>query len=1158
MIDLDKTILMSEDVNELSEADAKAMLTEVLALKEQAESEVRRLRTELARAESEAQTLRFEKNQSLRVLHSEQEQIIRALRVERDEAVQTINSIYESRAWKMIHKYWDRRRTMLEATRKPYDTMRQGLRLIIPHAWRKQLLRLLRGKPELKESVTWWETNSAIEKARNNLTDRYDVVCFPVIDWDFRFQRPQQLMKRMAATGHRVFYLNQQFRSSGEQYQLRVKGENIYEVSLRGLPRSIYVDFFDDKACNALFDSLNALRRDLLLGATVSWTQLPFWWPLVERLRGEFAWPILYDCMDYHAGFSANRPEMLSAEASLLTYSDLVVVSSLFLQRMAESHGVRTILARNGCDYEHFVQTPVKPLGNRPVIGYYGAIADWFNTDLVADLAERRPDWNFVLVGSTHLADISRLSQQPNVTLTGEKPYSELPIWLDKFDVTIIPFKLNMLTEATNPVKVYEIFAAGKPLISVPLPEIIALGSVVRLASTAADFEHEIIGALEENTQQMVEQRRAFAREHTWEKRVELLAPSIVRAFPKASIIIVTYNNQELNRLCLESLYERTEWPNFEVIVIDNASTDGTPQYLKAAERGFSNLKVILNDRNLGFAAANNIGLKIASGEYLVLLNNDTVVTRGWLTALIRHLTTNRKIGMIGPVTNEIGNESKVAVDYENLAQLPNWAAHYIHAHDGQTFEIPMLAMFCVALRRSVFEEVGPLDERFGIGMFEDDDYTRRVRESGYKVACTRDSFIHHFGRASFGKLDARVYRELFERNRRLYEEKWGEMWEMHQDDRASGRVLELGIRLRQIVDESGIDHRRIVVFLPTIGCSETLCRRFDNLAAELARQGMLVFFDCSGNSSEKIDGFANIWPNLWLYYGPNGVLNALRKPIIWTLPHHFPTINRWDNCTVIYDCVVDLTAFHYKQERLQHNHSRLLAEAEVILCASRELLHQVKEKRDDAIFLPNGCAESAFAPPVDTAEMDARWLQMVKRGYPIAGYYGDPSPWLDAKLLAEVSQLRQDWSFVIFTSSSVDAYSLKLLEQQANVLVLPLPSDKALPRYLAHFSAALLPWQLNHITQTTSPVQIYEYFAREKPVIATPVSECQTFPEIQIARSSQEFAGALDQARDQGQDTGFRQHLCQIAHENSWRARAASVIEHLQKVNRVTSSYLR
>ena len=355
--------------------------------------------------------------------------------------------------------------------------------------------------------------------------DRHDVLCLPIIDWDYRFQRPQQLLSQFAAAGHRVFYVSLTFRTAGAAWEITEKRTNVYEVSLRGLSRNVYKDVLDDEACEALFQSLDALRRDLSLGATVTFVDLPFWWPLARRAREAFAWPVIYDCMDHHAGFSVITPEMLGQEDALLASADLVVVSSPSLEAAATRHSRKVVLLRNACEYEHFA-VPSRTPGKPPVIGYYGALEDWFDADLVADVAERRPDWQFVLVGRVVSVDTSRLCRLPNVSLPGEQPYAAIPGWLHQFDVAIIPFKRTSLTEATNPVKAYEILASGKPIVSVPIPEMVALGSLVRLAGTAEELEREIVAALRPEDPAVIEARRAFAREHTWSKRFEVLAPA--------------------------------------------------------------------------------------------------------------------------------------------------------------------------------------------------------------------------------------------------------------------------------------------------------------------------------------------------------------------------------------------------------------------------------------------------------------------------------------------------------------------------------------------------------------------------------------------------------------------------------------------------------
>ena len=169
-----------------------------------------------------------------------------------------------------------------------------------------------------------------------------------------------------------------------------------------------------------------------------------------------------------------------------------------------------------------------------------------------------------------------------------------------------------------------------------------------------------------------------------------------------------------------------------------------------------------------------------AKGEFVVLLNNDTIVPRGWLSKLVHHLG-DAEIGLVGATTNRTGNEAQIETTYRTYGEFEQFAAQYMRLRIRERFDIRTATMFCVALRRGTFEEVGPLDEQFGLGMFEDDDYAMRVRAAGLRVVCADDVFVHHFGQASFGKLAAGRYGPLFHANRVRWEAKWGQSWVPHE-----------------------------------------------------------------------------------------------------------------------------------------------------------------------------------------------------------------------------------------------------------------------------------------------------------------------------------------------------------------------------------------
>lgn len=248
---------------------------------------------------------------------------------------------------------------------------------------------------------------------------------------------------------------------------------------------------------------------------------------------------------------------------------------------------------------------------------------------------------------------------------------------------------------------------------------------------------------------------------------------------PRASIIVVSYNSLPFTRLCLETALANTGEP-FELIVVDNASADGSREYLEELAARDARVTLLANGENAGFPAACNQGLAAARGETLVLLNSDTIVPPGWLTGLGAHLDAGA--GLVGPVTNRIGNEAEVPVAYETYGDFLREAADRAAKRSGEAIEIPTLTMFCLAMRRAAWEAVGALDESFGVGTLEDDDYSQRARRAGLRLLCAEDVLVHHFGEGSFGKLFGDgSYSRLLDRNRAQFEQKWGEAWQPYQ-----------------------------------------------------------------------------------------------------------------------------------------------------------------------------------------------------------------------------------------------------------------------------------------------------------------------------------------------------------------------------------------
>ena len=250
------------------------------------------------------------------------------------------------------------------------------------------------------------------------------------------------------------------------------------------------------------------------------------------------------------------------------------------------------------------------------------------------------------------------------------------------------------------------------------------------------------------------------------ESKRELLKSEI----PNTSIVILTYNNLEYNKSCIESIRRYTREGIYEIIVVDNQSTDGTVDWLKEQK----DLKIILNDRNLGFPKGCNQGIELADRDNdILLLNNDIVVAPNWLMNLKKCLYSEKTIGAVGAITNSCSNNQAIPVKYKSIKEMIDFAKSNNISNPSQWEERLRLVGFCMLIKSEVVRKVGLLDEIFTPGNFEDDDYSFRIRKAGYKLMLCKDCFIHHYGSASFGK-EGNKFNDLLVINREKFIKKWG------------------------------------------------------------------------------------------------------------------------------------------------------------------------------------------------------------------------------------------------------------------------------------------------------------------------------------------------------------------------------------------------
>jgi GT2 family glycosyltransferase len=241
-------------------------------------------------------------------------------------------------------------------------------------------------------------------------------------------------------------------------------------------------------------------------------------------------------------------------------------------------------------------------------------------------------------------------------------------------------------------------------------------------------------------------------------------------------VVIPCHNQVDLTRLCLESVFACSRRP-VEIVVVDNGSTDGTPAYLQAlqAQPSAVPIRVIRNEDNRGFPTACNQGWRVAHGDYVVFLNNDTVVTTGWLEGLLRPLVHGwLKVGLVGPLTNNSRAPQQIEVSYRGLEDLPAFADQLRQENRGKMMEVERLTGFCLLAPRAVLEKLGGFDEGYGVGFFDDDDLCVKALEAGYRLRVALEVFVHHFGSRTFRALGIDTERQLRD-NFAAFRAKWGD-----------------------------------------------------------------------------------------------------------------------------------------------------------------------------------------------------------------------------------------------------------------------------------------------------------------------------------------------------------------------------------------------
>ena len=363
----------------------------------------------------------------------------------------------------------------------------------------------------------------------SKFADGHAVLCFSHLRWDFVFQRPQHLLGRFAKR-HDVLFVEEPVYDGGEPRFVVTSKRDGLKVAVPHLPHGT-----DVSAIDALMRQLlDRLLQEQGIENFVAWYYTPMMLGWSEHLR---PLAVVYDCMDELSAFKNAPVELRGKEAELFALADLVFTGGRSLYKVKREQHTAVYCFPSSIDVDHFTRAldvetdPVDQGGiPRPRIGFCGVIDERFDIELLRRVAEMRPDWQFVMLGPVVKIDENDLPRHENIHYLGAKSYDDLPDYIGGWDVAMMPFALNESTRFISPTKTPEYLAAGLPVVSTPIRDVVRpYGEVglVKIAETAEEFVASIRAALTEDLAEHRRKAAEFLETMSWDKTYKAMSELI-------------------------------------------------------------------------------------------------------------------------------------------------------------------------------------------------------------------------------------------------------------------------------------------------------------------------------------------------------------------------------------------------------------------------------------------------------------------------------------------------------------------------------------------------------------------------------------------------------------------------------------------------------
>ncbi|WP_338875607.1 glycosyltransferase family 1 protein [Spirosoma sp. SC4-14] len=347
--------------------------------------------------------------------------------------------------------------------------------------------------------------------------DVHDLICFSHLRWNFVYQRPQHLLTR-ATKNYRVWVLEEPIWDSDFRLNVCQQMDQL-TVLVPHLPHGTSPTDAIELQRQLLDQFLRAERIEKY----IAWYYTPMALLFSDHLRPNLT---VYDCMDELSAFLGAPPQLIEQEQKLLERADLVFTGGYSLYEAKQNRHPSVFAFPSSIDFAHFSaarQPCPDPVDQQnlpnPRLGFSGVIDERFDNGLIQQLAERRPEWQFILLGPVVKVDPATLPKGPNIHFLGMKPYAELPSYFSNWAVALLPFALNESTRFISPTKTPEYLAAGLPVVSAPIRDVVrtyGCSDFVQIADSVTTFETAIETALAAKHPGNWDAIDAFLTENSW------------------------------------------------------------------------------------------------------------------------------------------------------------------------------------------------------------------------------------------------------------------------------------------------------------------------------------------------------------------------------------------------------------------------------------------------------------------------------------------------------------------------------------------------------------------------------------------------------------------------------------------------------------------